>query len=196
MGRPPTRRQPRNHDGTLNPGTVARRRTVMEAMLEGRPRSGEAAEFAAWVQPHLAAMSRLAARLVPTSDIDDVVQEALVRAWRRRSTYDAARGSANAWLLAIVADRARRHRTRARSHLELVDSSVEQGSRDLDLERAIDALPARQRMAVNLYYFVGLDISTCAAVMGCAEGTVKATLHQARAGMRVQLGDDFTGSAR
>ena len=108
--------------------------------------AGEAQDFAAWVQPHLAAMTRLAARMVSPADRDDVVQEALVRAWRRRSTYDERRGSALGWLLAIVADRARRHRTRTRPTFELVDRPVEPPNPDLDLERAVVALPPRQTL--------------------------------------------------
>src|SRR4051794_8744527 len=37
--------------------------------------------FAAWVDPELGRMARLAARLAPGADRDDIVQEALVRAW-------------------------------------------------------------------------------------------------------------------
>jgi len=123
------------------------------------------------------------------------VQEALVRAWRRRSTYDAQRGSELAWLLAIVAGQARRHRTRARRTLHLVDASVELNAADLDLEHALSRLAERQRMAVDLHYFVGLDVATCAQVMGCAEGTVKATLHQARSRLR-ELLDESGGDTR
>ncbi len=156
----------------------------------------DAREFTAWVEPHLPAMTRLAGRLVPAADRDDVVQEALVRAWRRRSTYDEARGAPLPWLLAIVADRARRHRTRTRPALELAEAPVSISPPDIDLERAVAGLSTRQRLAVDLYYFVGLDVATCAQVMGCAEGTVKATLHQARGRLRVLLGDDFAGGVR
>ena len=158
-------------------------------------REPAAAEFAAWVGPHLPAMTRLAARLTAPADRDDVVQEALVRAWRRRSTYDASRGSEVAWLLAIVADQARRGRSRARPpSLPLLgaDAVVLDRAADVDLEQAIARLSTRQRLAVDLYYFVGLATASCAEVMGCSEGTVKATLHQARARLRVLL-DEGTG---
>ena len=52
------------------------------------------------------------------------------------------------------------------------------------------ALSRRQRQAVDLHYFVGLDVTTTAEVMGCAPGTVKATLHQARGRLRELLGED------
>ena len=147
-------------------------------------------DFAAWVSPHLPLMARVAARLAPASDRDDVVQEALSRAWRRRSTFDPARGTAAAWLGAIVAGEARRARGRTRPALELVDAAVEDTGRDLDLERAVARLPDRQREAVDLHYFAGLTVVETATAMGCAEGTVKSTLSDARARLRTLLGED------
>ncbi|HET6213615.1 MAG TPA: RNA polymerase sigma factor, partial [Micromonosporaceae bacterium] len=132
-------------------------------------------DFAGWVEPHLPAMAHLAARLAPYGDRDDVVQEALVRAWRRRSTFDPQRGTALAWLLAIVADRARRARVRRRFDLIPVPAVYGSGrdvEADLDLERALHALPPREQAAIALFYFVGLDVPTTAQVMACAEGTV------------------------
>jgi len=41
-------------------------------------------------------------------------------------------------------------------------------------------LPDRQRLAVELYYFVGLPQDQTASVMGCAVGTVKSTLAATR----------------
>jgi RNA polymerase sigma factor (sigma-70 family) len=170
----------------------------MEATLfeRGRLSGVQPSEFAAWVEPHLPAMSRYAARLVPAADRDDVVQEALVRAWRRHTTYDDRRGAPLPWLLAIVADRARRHRVRARpAASELVESPTHPVESHVDLERAVLQLSGRQRQAIDLHYFVGLDVASCAQVMGCAEGTVKATLHQARGRLRALLGDDFGGAS-
>jgi DNA-directed RNA polymerase specialized sigma24 family protein len=90
-------------------------------------------EFGAWVQPHLVAMANLAARMVGPADRDDVVQESLARAWRRWGTYRTDRGTPQVWLLAIVADRARRHsRSRGRRPVapwpvtELADGVVHQ----------------------------------------------------------------------
>ena len=153
-------------------------------------REPAASEFTAWIQPHLPAMARLAARLVAPVDRDDVVQESLLRAWRRRSTYDPSRGSELGWLLAIVGDQARRRRGRSRPPsvpLDPAAGTVLDRADDVDLEWAIAQLSPRQRLAVDLYYFVGLDTASCAEVMGCAEGTVKATLHHARVRLRALL---------
>ncbi len=168
----------------------------METLVSGgrdMTQGSTAEDFARWVEPHLTVLTRYAARKVEGSDRDDVVQEALIRAWQRWPTYDESRGTPAAWLIGILADRCRRHRTRqpAGAVVELVEHGVPpEHPHDIDLERAIDSLGRRQRRAVELHYFVGLDVATVADLMGCAPGTVKATLHQARARLRDLLGDD------
>jgi RNA polymerase sigma factor (sigma-70 family) len=166
----------------------------METLISGGRDMTERAtpgDFARWVEPHLTVLARYAARQVAEADRDDVVQEALIRAWQRWSTYDEGRGTPVAWLIGILADRCRRHRVRTpASVVVLVEEGAPASTPDVDLERALDRLSARQRSAVDLHYFVGLDVATTAEVMGCAPGTVKATLHQARGRLRELLGDD------
>ena len=156
----------------------------------------DAAAFAAWVQPAWVAMARLARRLAPHADADDVVQDALARAWRKRASFDPDRGTPTTWLLAITADQARAARRSRLRHLRLVDETVEMPDvadvarqADLDLERAINRLPQRQQLAVQLHYYVGLPVEETAAVMSCSVGTVKSTLFDARTKLRRLLGD-------
>lgn len=59
----------------------------------------------------------------------------------------------------------------------------------LSVRDAIAVLPARQRQAVVLRYLADLPLADVADAMGCAIGTVKATLHQALQTMRVDLDD-------
>lgn len=158
----------------------------------------EADEFADWVRPALLPMTRLARRLAPDHDPQDVVQDALVRAWRKRHLFDPERGTATTWLLAITADRARdARRTRAR-RLRVVDDTGQppdtpapatDADEGLDLDRAIGTLPERQRLAVELHYFLGLTVAEAAAVMDCSAGTVKSTLFDARTHLRTALGE-------
>jgi RNA polymerase sigma factor (sigma-70 family) len=147
------------------------------------------AGFAAWVEPELPKMSRLAARLAPDADRDDVVQEALVRAWRKRGQYDQRRGTAATWLLAITADQARRARRRRRPSALVGEIGVPSRSPDdrVDVEAAVARLPRRQTLAVDCFYFVDLSVAETAAVMGCSEGTVKSTLSDARKRLRLLL---------
>jgi RNA polymerase sigma-70 factor (ECF subfamily) len=147
--------------------------------------------FGDWASPHLPAMARLAARLGPAAERDDIVQEALARAWSKRKQFDRRRGTPSAWLLAITADQARKALRRFRPVDELRDraSPAVQSDDRLDVEAAIRRLPARQRLAVDCYYMAGLSVAETAAVMGCAEGTVKSTLSDARLRLRNLIED-------
>lgn len=51
---------------------------------------------------------------------------------------------------------------------------------DVDLQRALRALPVRQREAVVLHDWADLDIAGCAAVMGVSPGSVKQHLARVR----------------
>src|SRR4051794_22686136 len=152
----------------------------------------DAAEFADWTRPALLPMARLARRLAPNADPDDVVQEALARAWQKRSQFDPARGTSTTWLLAIVADQARSARRTRGRRLRVVDDRAElpdppapeSTGVDVALERAVERLGERQQLAVHLHYFVGLNVDETAAVMGCSSGTVKSTLFDARTRLR------------
>jgi RNA polymerase sigma-70 factor, ECF subfamily len=71
-----------------------------------------------------------------------------------------------------------------------VPTEAPMGTR-IDVERAIHTLAPRQRLAIELYYFVGLSIAETASVMGSADGTAKATLASGRARLREILGEDY-----
>lgn len=157
----------------------------------------DAAAFAAWAGPAILAMTRLARRLAPHADPDDIVQGALARAWEKRRQYDPQRGTAVTWLLAIVADAARASRRNRVRWMKVVDDAAEvpdtptvRTDPDVDLDRAIAQLSERQQLAVQLHYFVGLSVEETAAVMTCSTGTVKSTLFDARTRLRSLLGDN------
>lgn len=154
--------------------------------------SGPPAEFNTWVRPHLLNMHRFAIRLVGSGEAEDLTQVALTRAWQKWSAFDPEKGSPQAWLLAIVADQSRKHRRFAERPVfdRAVDIGLTDRGDDLDIERAIASLAERQRLAVTLFYTLDLSLNDVAAAMGCAPGTVKATLNQARGRLRELLGDD------
>lgn len=158
-----------------------------------RPRASDAGldpeAFDAAVHLLTPGMLRLAARLGPKDAHEDVVQEALIRAWRNRQRFDPSRGAISAWLLTIVANEARRAISRERRPLELnlpthpIGSSVDR----IDLESAVAKLSPRQRLAIDCHYYADLSVKDTAVVMGCSEGTVKSTLAAGRERLRRQL---------
>jgi RNA polymerase sigma factor (sigma-70 family) len=172
------------------------------SVVRVRPEAGESpavreARFRSWVEPHWSAMSRLATRMGPSGEGEDVLQEALAAAWASWSTYDPERGSPLTWLLAVTANKAKsalRHSNRAfASDMTALPGTGVPGAQiaDLDLEAAIVQLSPRQRLAVELFYFLDLPAAEVAQVMGCSPGTVKSTLADARTRLRDALGDEY-----
>jgi len=66
------------------------------------------------------------------------------------------------------------------------ESAISGESRE-KLKESLANLPERQREAVLLRYFEDLSVEETAAAMGCATGTVKATVHQALRALRNKL---------
>ncbi|MEO6502837.1 MAG: RNA polymerase sigma factor [Jatrophihabitantaceae bacterium] len=161
-----------------------------DAALDGAPPDTED-DFTAWVKPHLTVLRVLADRQVGTAAGADVVQEALLRAWQRRGTFDPDRGTARAWLVAILLDRARRHRLRRPLPFPKVGVGVgvvEAPSADrIDVEQAVARLPRRQRQVITLHYLADLSVSEVAAVLGVSESSVKTHLGAARSALRARL---------
>ena len=123
-------------------------------------------------------------------DGEDILQEALLRAWAHRRQFDPNRAPLLTWLLTIVANEARRSRGRRKLSLPIpLMASVPAIATDerLDLESATTELPKRQRLAVDCFYYIGLSVAQTAAVMGCSEGNVKSTLSDARKRLRLEL---------
>jgi RNA polymerase sigma-70 factor (ECF subfamily) len=146
--------------------------------------SDDVASFYSAVAPHIDKMRRLAARLGGIDNRDDVVQDALLQAWRARGQFDRNKGTLSAWLLAITAHQA----TKIRRRLRLLfppAAQPEPGVDDaIDVRAAVARLAHRERLAVDCFYFADLSIAETAAVMGCSEGTVKSTLSSARERLR------------
>jgi RNA polymerase sigma factor (sigma-70 family) len=171
----------------------APRRIVLHVDLADRVDLSDADAFTLSIREHWPTMRRVAERLAGRAYRDDVLQEALADAWRHRGSFDASRGSLGAWLVKITANRARKSFRSRRPTEPLEDVAVDRVDSDVDLQRAVRALPSRQRLAVELYYFAGLPVSEVAAAMSCAAGTVKSSLAAARANLRrslVTVGED------
>jgi RNA polymerase sigma-70 factor (ECF subfamily) len=119
---------------------------------------------------------------------EDCVQEALARACeqeRRGRRID----NLAAWVTTVASNESRsRFRRRGRErrayarHGARLDPPPDPATSadELTVRRAVASLPLRHRQAIALRYFLGLDLAEVAAVLGIADGTVKALLFQGR----------------
>lgn len=127
---------------------------------------------------------------------EEAVQDALLRVWRRGSTFDPARGGVRSWLLTIVHHCAiDLHRRRAGAppvvagldeiaDRQAVPDAWSEVSGQMEQERvrsAVSTLPGEQRRAIEMAYFDGLTHREIAERDGLPLGTVKGRL---RLGLR------------
>jgi RNA polymerase sigma-70 factor (ECF subfamily) len=114
----------------------------------------------------------------------DVVQEAFARALAQAHTY---RGEAplGAWVWGIALGVARDERRRSLPLPldELLEEGLVEPARDPQFSDALRRLPPRRRLIFFLRYFADMSYQEIAAVCGVREGTVAASIAQARSSL-------------
>ena len=117
----------------------------------------------------------------------DVVQEAFAQGLRDRDGF-RGEGSLEAWVWRIafrlpVGSKG----SRELSLVEVPEVAFVDESSDTALAAAVRGLPPQRRMAIFLRYFADLSYAEIGEVLGIAEGTVAATLSQARQQLAADL---------
>jgi RNA polymerase sigma factor (sigma-70 family) len=171
--------------------------------------------FEAQVLPHLNAAHRFARWLSHSpGDADDVVQEAILRAFRG---FDALRGSdVKAWLLAIVRNchsTALKQQQRrafvplpeerdAQDGYAMIATTPDPESASIHrddertLERLMSALPEEHREVLVLREIEDMDYREIATVTNIPIGTVMSRLARARAALKARWLKEVEGERR
>lgn len=135
---------------------------------------------------HFAEMVRLAFLLTGSLETaQDVVQDSFVRLHRRWPRVDEPR----AYLRRIVVNGCHSHHRRLRlerRHRPASEDLVTQLGAD-ELSDVLGALPARQRAALVLRFYLDLSDRDAAAVLGCRVGTVASLVHRGLAQLRQEI---------
>ena len=159
--------------------------------------------FRHYVLPELEVMYRVARSLTRNqADAEDLVQDALLRAYRAIDRFDGRHP--RAWLLTILRN-AQINRVR-RKRPELLDDPDTTFERtpdpddslapehvvvdpvfDAEVDDALAALPEKFRSVVELVDIAGTSYQEAADALGVPVGTVMSRLHRARRRMRDQL---------
>jgi len=131
------------------------------------------------------------------------VQEALARAWERSERGEQIE-SLKAWVTIVAVNQVRSGFRRLRAERRArqragpggwADAasglpSVPGAEQAVDVQRALMALPRRQREATVLRYYLDLDVAEVARALRVNEGTAKTTLYRARRALAAALGEE------
>jgi len=172
---------------------------VPDELLVKWSAGGDRSAFDEIVTRHGPFALRVAARLIADPRIaEEVVQEAMVRAWCQCSRFDERRARFTTWLYRIVVNLCIDHRRRIQpepmpEEFDPADPAagtlemMEVMERDATLARELSRLPARQRAAMTLVYDEGLSGAEAAEVLGLSAKAVERLLARARAFLREAL---------
>jgi len=129
------------------------------------------------------------------SDAEDIAQETLIRLWKHASSWEPQGFSLRSWIyrisynLCIDEIRKRKpvvelkHENQAIASEE-PENEVYVGQKNLMLSAALDALPERQRTAINLCVYQALSNQDAADTMGISVEALESLLSRARRNLR------------
>lgn len=132
----------------------------------------------------------LSKKMAGRSEVEDVVQEALLTVHRARHTFDPKRGAFRSWLHAIVESRLmdfwrkqkrkEAHETTSEDELSvLIEAPKEISQLDVDeFKVALEELSKNQQDILLALKLEGLTIKEAAERFGMTESTVKVTAHR------------------
>jgi RNA polymerase sigma-70 factor (ECF subfamily) len=132
---------------------------------------------------------------------EEVMQEVLLELWRTAARFDAAKGSAQSWVMTLAhrraVDRVRSEQKSAERELRAASAQVdyddvtETVEATLDRERVrhcLRSLTDLQRESVTLAYYGSYTYSEVAGLLGVAVGTVKTRMRDGLIRLRDCLG--------
>jgi RNA polymerase sigma-70 factor, ECF subfamily len=167
-----------------------------------RSRAGDAWAFEELARRYDRQLCALALDLVgDPMDAQDVVQEALIRAYRALPRF-RLESDFFTWLYRIALNQGLRFRAgRSRRQQRHAAAAAEPGPPVLatpegnllaaelrhHVEQAMACLSRQERAAFSLCHRMGLPVAQAAAIMECSEGSIKSYLFRARGKLRQML---------
>src|SRR3972149_4479366 len=165
--------------------------------LRGRPghddvalaAAGDASAFERLYRTHVARIHSLTRRMLGGHDADEVTQDIFVRTWQKLGQFrgESAFGT---WLhrlaVNVIIERRRSYAIQRErmsddpEALDLVKAAPLRGDSRMDLDQAIQQLPAGAREIFVLHDVEGYKHREIAAMLDIAAGTSKRQLHRAR----------------
>ena len=127
---------------------------------------------------------------VPPAEVDDLIQEVFLQAWRRIASLREA-GAFGGWLAMITRNRATDYYRRSAPTTELPDSLAAADSRAPEARAVLEAikgLPEAYREPLLLRLVEGMTGPEIAAQTGLTPASVRVNLHRGMNQLREKLG--------
>ncbi|GAA3132953.1 SigE family RNA polymerase sigma factor [Planomonospora alba] len=151
-------------------------------------------EYTAYVSGRLPWLRRIAYPLCQDwHRADDLVQTAITRLyvkWRRARAADDLDAYVRTMLVRVfLAEQRGGWFSRVRPTSAISHRPIEDGDRDaaMDVNRALAAVPPRQRATLVLRFHCDLSVEQTAHALGCSTGTVKSQTARGLAALRSML---------
>jgi RNA polymerase sigma-70 factor (ECF subfamily) len=175
---------------------------LSDESLMVRLQGGDRQAFSFLVRRHtdrfFACAYRIAGR---TQEAEDIVQDAFVKLWQKPNMWDSDKGvKFTTWFYRVVTNTALDH-LRQRKGVKNVgdgldslaseyaspEQELQQKQQQAHLELAIQALPERQKAALNLCFYEGLSNQEASEIMGVKPKALESLLMRAKEGVRNHL---------
>jgi RNA polymerase sigma-70 factor (ECF subfamily) len=173
------------------------RSTGISVLEGGGMTADEAALLRALHDEHAPALWRYVVSLTgDTAQADDIVQETLLRAWRKPSVLDQSETSARAWLFTVARNlvidgvRSARHNHEVSTDVLPDVPTADETDARLDAWLVADALATlslEHRAVIVHAYYGGRSTVEIARELGIPEGTVKSRMHYGLRALRLAL---------
>jgi RNA polymerase sigma factor (sigma-70 family) len=130
-------------------------------------------------------------RVVDPSQVEEIVAEVFVSAWRGLPRYEARGTPFRAWLYRIAGNAVRKYfRTKRPLHESLDERAAAEPNTDAAVLRAaIAQLPRELEEVVVLHHLENIELDEIARWLAIPIGTVKSRLHRARTELRDRLAE-------
>lgn len=172
------------------PGVRTLVESAEDASLVGAAREGDRAAFGQLYERYARVVHGILLSRVPSEDVDDLVQDVFLNAWRRLRTL-RDHEAFGAWLAAIARNRAADHYRRSAVREELPEEfpvEEREQSEALAVLAAVKSLPDAYRETLILRLVEGLSGAEIAARTGLTHGSVRVNLHRGMQQLREKLG--------
>lgn len=124
--------------------------------------------------------------------ISESINEVMYRVWKHAKQFSGA-SKVSSWIFSIAYRECRRIVDKERKHANIADAlTAETDSQEAStcsddrelIQAALTQLPAEQRLAIEMCYFLGKSVKDIAEIANCPENTVKTRMHHARRKLR------------